>query len=349
MANRYYFSTKDLLLIAIVCCLGGVASAYVGYVASTFGSLTGIPMGGQLFSGLHVFWIILALAIVDKKGSGALAGLVKGFVEFISGSHLGVLAILTSLLEGIFAEIGFWPLKKYKTVSYIIAGGLGTWANVLVTQTLFNSFPGVYIFGTVSVFALVSGMVLAGYMGLGIVRILTEAGIVRKPEEVKKSSLFSVPSIVAVILACLVIVLLTLHFMAPVKSTVSASNATVSTNGPAMITAECSSMGTHTYDLMNFSSQFVTVSAVNTHGGNTQAQNYTGLPMSVIVEAQCYGGSPRYVDVIGSDGYTQTFSVSDVMSNQGIILVPDNGTCDVVAQGFTPNTWVRGVAKLKLY
>jgi energy-coupling factor transport system substrate-specific component len=347
MANKYYFSTKDLLLIAILCCLGGVASAYVGYVASTFGSLTGIPMGGQLFSGLHVFWIVIVLAIVDKKGSGALAGLVKGFVEFISGGHLGVLAILTSLLEGVFAEIGFWPFKKYKTVSYIIAGGLGTWANILVTQTLFNSFPGVYLFGTVSVFAFVSGMVLAGYMGLGIVRILTEAGVVRKPESAKKSGLFSVPSIVAVVLACLVIVLLALHFVAPVQSTVSTPAATVSANGPVMITAQCSSGDTHTYNLMDYSSQFVTVSAVNTKDGSTQ--DYTGLPMSALVEDQCSGGSPRSIDVIASDGYTQTFSVSDVMSDQGIILVPNNGTCDTVAQGYASSMWVRGVAKLKLY
>ena len=215
MGNKYYFNTKDLLYIAILSCLGGVASTYVGYLGSTFGSLTGIPYGGQLLSGLHIFWIILIMAIVDKKGSGALAGLLKGFVEFISGSHLGVGVLLISLIEGIFAEIGFWPLKKYnRMAAFIIAGALGSWANIIINQLLYNRFGGnYYLLGTVSVFSLLSGAIFAGYMGFGIYRVLSDSGVIRKPEGAKKSGLISIPAIVTVVIIAFLAVLVGAYYV----------------------------------------------------------------------------------------------------------------------------------------
>ena len=362
MANKYHFNTKDLLLIAVLSCLGGVMSTYVGYVGSTFSAMTGIPMGGQILSGLHIFWIILVLAIVNKKGSGALAGLLKGFVEFITGSHLGIMVIATSLLEGIFVEIGFWPFKKYKTLSYLIAGGLGAWANILITQTVFNAFPGIEMFGTLSIFSFISGVVFGGLMGLGIVRVLADAGAVKKKEAEKASMLSRLPGAAAIILLAFVVLMLALHFATPAQtadgdgisvsdhSTVDPSlNNTTQQADHITFTDACKYSGDTAYDLMDYKSQFVTITAVDTSGGNTEARNYTGLPLNVIVETQCEGGSPRYVDVIGKDGIVQTFNISDVRSNMGIILVQNGTSIDVVAQGFPSSMWVNNVEKMRQY
>ena len=335
--------------------MGGVASTYVGYVGSTFSSMTGIPMGGQLLSGLHIFWIILVLAIVNKKGSGALAGLLKGFVEFITGSHLGIMVIATSLLEGIFVEIGFWPFKKYRTVSYLIAGGLGAWANILITQTVFNAFPGIEMFGTLSVFSFISGVVFGGLMGLGIVRVLADAGAVKKKEAEKASMLSRLSGAAAIILLAFVVLMLALHFATPAQTVdgdgISVSdplvNNTTQQADHLTFTDACKYSEGTAYDLMDYKSQFVTISAVDTSGGNTEAKNYTGLPLNVIVETQCEGGSPRYVDVISKDGTDRTFNISDVRSNMGIILVQNGTSIDVVAQGFPSSMWVKNVEKMK--
>ncbi|WP_174589726.1 ECF transporter S component [Methanocella conradii] len=352
MAN-YYFSTKDLLFIAILSCLGGVASTYVGYLASTFGSLTGIPFAGQLLSGLHIFWIILIMAIVDKKGSGALAGLMKGFVEFISGSHLGAGVLLVSMMEGIFAEIGFWlPKKLNRTIAFIIAGAVGSWANILINQLLYNRFGGnYYLLGTVSVFSLLSGAIFAGYMGVGIYRLLVDSGVIKKPAEPKRSSLFSVPGIVAIVLIAFLAVLAGAYCVSLAQPS-GGSTVAPAANGTDMhakLYVECATGDNNTYDLADYASRFITVNAAKeTKSGVEPARNYTGLPLSAIVEMQCAGGNPGHMDVIASDGYQQTFSASEV--NDDVILVPNGkGLCDVVAKGKPGSMWVRDVVKIKLY
>ena len=53
--KSYYFSTRDLALIAIVSAAGGVLSTYVGYLGNLMNRAFGVPFGaGQWMAGLHV-------------------------------------------------------------------------------------------------------------------------------------------------------------------------------------------------------------------------------------------------------------------------------------------------------
>jgi len=108
-------------------------------------------------------------------------------------------------------------------------------------------------------------------------------------------------------------------------------------------------MGTNAYVLMDYQSQFITVSAVDPTGGNTVARNYTGLPLVALVNMQCPGGSPRYIEVIDKSGANQTFNVPDVRANQSILLVPNGTSFEVVAPGFPASMWVKNVDKFRQY
>jgi energy-coupling factor transport system substrate-specific component len=179
LASRHYFSTRQLLTLALFSGLGAVLSTYVGYIGQSFGSLTGLPFGGQIFTGLHVFWITLVLAVVDKKGAGLLAAILDNALQFLIGSHLGILVLPVGLLEGIFAEIGYWPLRRLSTIAaLVLAGGLGSWSNLLVHQVAFNRFGSVYVFGIVSLCALISGMIFGGFLTWQIRRILEKTGLI---------------------------------------------------------------------------------------------------------------------------------------------------------------------------
>jgi len=179
LANRHYFSTKNLLTIALLSSLGSVLSTYVGYIGQTFGAMTGLPGGGQLFTGLHVFWIILVLAIVDKKGAGLLAAILDNFLQFLMGSHLGILVLPVGLLQGIGAEIGYWPLRRFHRIAgLLMAGGLSSWSNLLVHQVAFNRFGNRYLFGIVSLFSSISGIIFAGFLPWYIHRILQKTGMI---------------------------------------------------------------------------------------------------------------------------------------------------------------------------
>jgi amino acid permease len=63
--KEYYFSNRDLLVIAILSGIGGVMSTYVGYLGNLVNRLFGVPYGaGQFVSGLHVFWFTLVALLV---------------------------------------------------------------------------------------------------------------------------------------------------------------------------------------------------------------------------------------------------------------------------------------------
>jgi energy-coupling factor transport system substrate-specific component len=345
MANKYYFSTKDIVLIAILCCLGGLTSTYIGYIGSTFGSLTGIPMGGQALAGLHVFWIILIMAIVNKKCSGSLAGLLKGFVEFITGSHLGILAIPTSLLEGVFAEIGFWPFNKYsRTVAFVIAGGLGSWANVLVTQTIFNAFPGIYVFGSVSVFAFVSGLIFGGYMSMGIYRILIEAGVVKDAYKVKNMKAWTLISgAIVVILVGVLAITVAEYVTTPLAASTTDNGMTPIAGGTFYINITGDVAKPGSYYIPGYSAQFITISAVNSMGGSDNTYNFTGVPFNIVLKDAGIYGNASAITLLAADKYQMTYTASDVMSQKSIILDPENGEVDIIAKGYASDMWVKSI------
>jgi energy-coupling factor transport system substrate-specific component len=178
--KKHYFSTRDLVTIALLSSLGAALSTYIGYLAKAVGSAVGLPFGGQLLSGLHIFWIILVLALVDKKGAGLLAAILDNVVQFMMGSHLGIFVLPVGLMEGIFAELGYWPLKRYSRItSFLLAGGLSTWSNLLIVRFAFNMFGTQTLFRIVGICAFASGAVFAGLLPYGVVKVLQLAGLVR--------------------------------------------------------------------------------------------------------------------------------------------------------------------------
>lgn len=337
MAEKYYFSTKNLITIALLSLLGAVLSTYVGYVGQTFGSLTGIPFGGQLLSGMHVFWIVLVLVLVDKKGAGVLAGALDNIVQFLLGSHLGILVLPVGIMQGVFAEIGFWPLKKYRTLALAIAGGLSSWANILVMQVLLNKFGTVYIFGTVSLFAIASGVVLGGCLTLGIVQILRDAGVAGKKEETKKTGISTLYKVVAIVLICGVAVLAVANYVLPAQS-----KSTSTAASSYMINVTDSSGHAKKYDLASLKSSFVTINA-NFKGAQS---SYTGVPVSYLLKDSGADKSGSSVTITGTDGYAQAFKLSEATGNNNLVLYPSNKTYSLAASGYSPQQWVRDVASV---
>ena len=181
MSRKHYFTTKDLVRIALLGAIGAALSTYVGYLAKAVGSAMGLPFGGQMLTGLHVFWLVLVLALVDKKGAGLVAAILDNVVQFMMGSHLGVFVLPVGLLQGIFVELGYWPLKRFsRPLAFMIAGGLSAWSNLLVVHFALNMFGGKGLFRAVSLVAFGSGVVFGGLLALGVTKILESSGLVRQ-------------------------------------------------------------------------------------------------------------------------------------------------------------------------
>jgi len=307
--------------------------------------MTGIPMGGQLLSGMHIFWLVLVLVLVDKKGSGLLAAVLDNVVQFLLGSHLGIYVIPVGIMQGIFAELGYWPLKKYRTVAIVIAGGLSSWANLLVMQFLLNMFGNVYIFGTVSIFAFVSGMILGGCLTIGVVQILQESGMIGKKEEAKKAGIATAFKAIAVVLVCGFILLAAAKFVMPAQS-----QSTSATTPSYTVNVTDSSGHLTKYDLGALKSSFVTINATSQGSAACDTgpapSSYTGLPVSYLLHDSGADKIGSSVAITASDGYAQTFKLSDVTGNDNLVLYPSNSTYSLAANGYSPQTWVKNVVSI---
>ncbi len=340
MDSKYYFTTRDLLTIAILASLGGVLSTYVGYVANVINHLVGVPYGaGQVVAGLHILWMVLILAITGKKGSGALGGFLKGFVELVSGSRLGVYVVFFSLLEGVFAELGFWPFKKYRNLSYVVSGALGSFAYVVGQQLVNQVYDNVFLFGAVGVLAIVSGAVFAGYFSKGIVDNLEDAGVVRREKRPEGRPGFR-PAKAAALLLVLAIAFSAIYYFALVQLK----------GDPLQFTVTGGVERAKDYYQPAFSSQFITINAkLDGEVTHLPAQDYTGLPVSYVLEDARMGENASRADFVGADGYYQTFNVSDIRDNGDLIIVQDGDSLRLVARGYPGQLWVSQLKQIKIY
>lgn len=341
MAVKYYFSTRDLLVIAILGSLGGVMSTYVGYIANTVNHLLGVPYGaGQIVSGLHILWMVLIIAITGKKGTGVLGGLVKGFVEFISGSRFGALVILISLVEGLFAEIGFWPFQKHRRLAYVLSGGIGSVSYVLLTQALWQVYDNVLLLGGVSLLAFVSGAVFAGYSTIGVMDNLEDAGIVRREKERKSLLSFSVPKAFGLIFA-VAIAFSAIYYFSLVQMH----------SDPLEVHVTGSVAYDKDYYIPAYSGQFQTITAkLDGQFKHFPEQNYTGLPVSYVLKDARVRDDARKIDVIGSDGYYQTFNLTDIQYDNNLLLnVTEDNKIWLIAKGYAGGMWVSQVNQIKVY
>ncbi len=179
--NRHFFTTRDLVIIAILAALGGALSTYIGYLGNLINRMLGVPFGaGQFMAGLHIIWILLAIGLTRKRGAGTITGVVKGLVEFFMGSTHGVVVVIVCAIQGAVADGVLFSDRvkaERKVVPYAIAGGLSAMTNVLVFQTFY--FAGVpwLLIAVLCMLAAGSGIIFGGWLPLQIMRSLDLAGI----------------------------------------------------------------------------------------------------------------------------------------------------------------------------
>ena len=130
---------------------------------------------------LYGFWFIAAVIapyIIRKPGAALAAETLAALAEFLAGGYWGLTLILSGLIQGGMAEMVFAArgYRKYDLPTLMLAGaaaGLGS----LVVDYMFwysNLKPGVL--AAMLIARLISGAVLAGWLGKAIADGLYRAG-----------------------------------------------------------------------------------------------------------------------------------------------------------------------------
>jgi energy-coupling factor transport system substrate-specific component len=338
--SPYYLSTRDLVTIGVLSALGGALSTYIGYLGQLMNTAIGTPFGaGQFLSGLHVFWIILAAGLVRKTGVASLTGLLKGLVEFFTGSPHGIIIVVISLVQGIIIDAGMTVTGQRDSLPlFCIIGGLAAASNVVLFQLIyFSGVPAIFILLLV-ILAFSSGIIFAGYFGKATLDLIIEANVTRttlRKHTPSGRSINPYKASAVVFLSAIVIgaSLYAVFVWRPVVDPLSCD-----------VTGRVNNHFRFTY--ADFSSHQITIEA-ELVGSVTYVplQNYTGIPMTVIMSsAQPIDGASILL-VRASDGYSVTFSLIDVLSDSEIILIVDNGL-RIVAKHYSGEFWVRKVTSL---
>lgn len=182
-AKRRYFSTTDLLTLAVIAVAGGLLAAWIVTPllrpAAPFFAFLG-PLGWIGVSGLYMIAPVLAGLLVCRPGGATLYGVVQGFVEMMFGNPSGALTIVLAGLEGLGADLGLAVFRYRPSLpAALLAGALG---NVLVVE-FFIFFYGYSTVSNIMVGGLtaaLSGALLGGLIAWLLWETLQRAGVVSR-------------------------------------------------------------------------------------------------------------------------------------------------------------------------
>jgi len=333
--KSFYFSTRDLLVIAVLAALGGVTSTYINAVGNAVHAALGFPGATQWAAGLHTLWIVLAMGILRKTGSGTMKGVIKGTVELMSGNTHGVIILLINLVAGLLVDFGFFIFRDKRSIApYLVAGGLSAGSNVIIFQ-LFATLPtnilAISAILLLSIVAAISGIIFSGIAPFYLVNALIKADVVKIPERVPQKRKFGWYILSAVFILS---ILLTVYLRSALRG-----SPTIMISG----TVE------NPYDFPNQTFTPETVTRQMTFRGIPT--EYSGYPLLELVEyANPLPGADTLL-IEASDGYAFLISFDELMTNPNILAVQSgegqNASFDIVGPE-SSKAWVRNVIEMNI-
>ncbi|MDD4754309.1 MAG: ECF transporter S component [Desulfitobacteriaceae bacterium] len=338
--KKYYFSNRDLMVIAVLSGIGGVMSTYVGYLGNLLNRIFGIPFGaGQFVSGLHVFWFILVAGLIKKPGAATAAGLLKGVIELLTGSTHGVAIILVSLMQGLLVDVVLLTSKRHNLLSYMLAGGVSAASNVFALQLLyFTGAPITYII-IISLIAFISGVLFAGSFGHSVLEIVLQA----RPSRISSDSeddRAAVPRIRFAVTAVLVILLSTsaVYYFAAVFE-------------PPWVGPNCMVEGAVekplSFQLNHFDRYETTITAaLKGEISYVPPKDYTGIPIKQILHEAVPLEEAKKLKVMATDGYQVEFELDKVLNDEQMILIREEDMLRLIAANYDGGYWVKMVNRL---
>ena len=331
--GRYYFTTRDLFLMAALAALGGITSTYLNAFSDLVQSALGFAGGTQWAAGLHVLWLVLAVGFVGKPGAGTVTGIFKGAVELLTGNTHGLLVVFIDIAAGILVDLGFISFKNKKSLPpYLLAGGLGSVVNVFIFQ-LFASLPAdilaygaIFLIGAV---AFISGVVFAGLLGYILLNALRKAGVVKDQEPVKiqRSTNIAFFALTAV---------LVISIGAYLRMTLK---------GPATVFIGGAVKAAYDFPTEHGDIEEISVEATLR---DVKAQ-YKGYPLSELIARAEPQPAAHLLLLRASDGYAFFITMDELRENESLLISPSGGKNDASYNVIGPvnsKAWLRNVSEI---
>ncbi|MBF4994179.1 ECF transporter S component [Arthrobacter gandavensis] len=147
---------------------GGVAAAFVA-----FPPLAGLYTGGWLIAG------VLGALIIRKPGAALYCEVLASAVSGVLGTQFGLSVLLSGAIQGLGAELVFllFLYRKF-TLPVALLAGLGSGLFLGVSESILYMPEWAFQWQALyTVFAMVSGLILAGLLSWLAVRALAKTGV----------------------------------------------------------------------------------------------------------------------------------------------------------------------------
>jgi energy-coupling factor transport system substrate-specific component len=346
-------STRDIVTIAILASLGGALSTFVGYLGNLVNLALGVPFGaGQFMAGLHVFWLVLIRVIVPKRGVGTAGGLLKGMIEMFTGSTHGIVIVVVSLVQGFIIDIAATVAgnnenpKDSSRIIWWLGAGVASGVNVIVLQLFyFTGAPFLYIF-VISILAISSGIIFAGYFAWETLEFLNDAGTITGFQSIKPAIQNNKPRSIAYrnLPAIVFVLFLT------VGSIYYTTNVTNVFANPYTCEVRGLVDNPFSFTLEDFSDFEVTIEAELTGAySHIQPTNYTGILLStILLQAGVQSGAVG-LQITAKDGYSISLDLANVMTDSELLLSRTNTGLWLIAGNYDGSMWVQQVILLQVY
>lgn len=331
----FYFSTRDLLIIAVLAALGGVTSTYINAVGNAVHAALGFPGATQWAAGLHTLWIVLAMGILRKTGTGTMMGVIKGSVELMSGNTHGVIILLINLVAGLLVDFGFFIFRDKRSIApYLVAGGLSAGSNVIIFQ-LFATLPtNILAMGAIfflTIVATISGIIFSGFAPFYLVNALIKADVVKIPKSITHNRKIGLYILTGVFILS---ALLTVYLRSALRG-----SPTIMISGAVE----------NAYEFPN--PNFTTERVTRQMPFRGIPSEYSGYPLLELVDhANPVPGADTLL-IEASDGYAFLISFKELMTNPNILLVQQgegqNASFDIVGPE-SSKAWVRNVMDITI-
>lgn len=348
--TTYMSRSRDILMIAVVSGLGGVLSTYISYIGNILNRLVGVPFGaGQFIAGLHVFWLLMVPCLARKRGAATAAGLIKGLVEFFTGSPHGLPIVLVCVIEGLIIEITiFLSKQKFNLPTLVVAGALASVSNVIVFQILYFSGASFVYIGLICLAALISGAIFGGYLAHQSLALLTtlRPGRLSVDNERMVSPKRKIFTGISLGLAVIILLSFTGGAIYYYKNIYQLPWQGV------VLTIEGKVEQPMKTGLKAYASEEVTISAaLNGKVTHIPEQDYTGVPVRIILQDARPLSEAKELKVIATDGYEVTFDLAKVMNDDKMLLTENKGketTLRLIAANYEGGYWAQKVSRLVL-
>lgn len=175
-------STWRVVDIVVVSVLGVALGVIFWLWSAGYGLISAFtvafpPLGGLYGGGWLIAGVIGGL-VIRKPGAALYCELIAASVEGLLGTHFGFTVLLSGLVQGLGAELGFaiFRYKKFRLPTALLAGALAGLAMGLNDSIVWNiawafEWKLVYV-----ILAMISGTIIAGLVSWLAVRGLARTG-----------------------------------------------------------------------------------------------------------------------------------------------------------------------------